>query len=130
MGWEIGFDGNWNRDVGYGVPAICDHPGCNEKIDRGLAFVCGGEPMGGDKGCGLYFCGNHLSSEHQRCERCQLFDKPFEPKPDTDEWVQHKLTDPSWQEWRESQPVDRIKGMHYRLLGVDWASGSDRTVIS
>lgn len=53
MSWAIGYDENWKRDVGYGVPAICDHPGCNEKIDRGLAFVCGGEPMGGEKGCGL-----------------------------------------------------------------------------
>lgn len=23
MGWSIGFDSNWNRDVGYGVPATC-----------------------------------------------------------------------------------------------------------
>jgi hypothetical protein len=52
MGWSIGFDTTWNRDIGYGVPAICDRPGCGEAIDRGLSFVCGGEPYGGEKGCG------------------------------------------------------------------------------
>ena len=44
MGWSIGFDTRWNRDIGYGVPAYCDHPGCNKEIDRGLSHVCGGEP--------------------------------------------------------------------------------------
>ena len=45
MGWSIGFDRRWNRDIGYGVPATCDQPGCGADIDRGLAFVCGGDPM-------------------------------------------------------------------------------------
>jgi hypothetical protein len=55
MSWALGFDGNWNRDIGYGVPSYCDHPKCSAKIDRGLAYVCcGQEPYGGD-GCGLYF---------------------------------------------------------------------------
>ena len=26
MGWSIGFDSKWNRDIGYGVPATCDYP--------------------------------------------------------------------------------------------------------
>ena len=33
------------RDQGYGVPAKCDHPGCDEDIDRGIAFACGDDPM-------------------------------------------------------------------------------------
>lgn len=33
MSWVIGFDSNWNRDIGYGVLAFCDHPGC-KKRDR------------------------------------------------------------------------------------------------
>src|SRR5690606_23075125 len=53
MGWAVGYDSNWNRDIGYGVPTTCDHPGCNEKIDRGLSYVCGDEPYGGEHGCGL-----------------------------------------------------------------------------
>ncbi|HEV7521417.1 MAG TPA: hypothetical protein VGP89_09990, partial [Candidatus Angelobacter sp.] len=60
MGWSLGFDSNWQRDIGYGVPAYCDHPKCNKKIDRGLSYVCGGEPYGGELGCGLYFCSEHL----------------------------------------------------------------------
>ena len=56
MSWSIGFDSNWNRDIGYGVPAYCDNPKCNKEIDRGLSYVCGGEAFGGEKGCGLYFC--------------------------------------------------------------------------
>jgi hypothetical protein len=57
MSWAVGFDSNWKRDIGYGVPATCDRPGCGTGIDRGLAYVCGGQPYGGEEGCGLYFCG-------------------------------------------------------------------------
>ena len=60
MGWEIGYDSAWDRDVGYGVPTECDHPNCNAQIDRGLSYVCGGEPYGGELGCGLFFCEDHL----------------------------------------------------------------------
>jgi len=103
MGWSIGYDSNWKRDIGYGVPAICDHPGCDEEIDRGLAHVCGGEPYGGELGCGLYFCGKHLyvgQGDPQMCERCCDEEPAFEPKPDHPDWIKHKLTDESWQEWR------------------------------
>jgi hypothetical protein len=60
MGWMIGYDDRWGRDIGYGVPAACDHPGCDVEIDRGLGYVCGGEPYGGEMGCGLFFCSEHL----------------------------------------------------------------------
>lgn len=60
MGWSIGYDSKWKRDIGYGVPASCDYPGCDAEIDRGLSYVCGGEPYGGEVGCGLYFCAAHL----------------------------------------------------------------------
>jgi hypothetical protein len=60
MGWAIGYDDNWDRDIGYGVPGECDAPGCHARIDRGLGYVCGGQPYGGEKGCGLFFCGKHL----------------------------------------------------------------------
>lgn len=129
MGWSIGFDPKWNRDIGYGVPAVCDHPGCNKEIDRGLSYVCGQEPYGGDQGCGLYFCSSHLfydspdpewsesppsHAEEEEyyadepegtfvCERCRDESQPFEPKPDVQEWLDHKATDPSWAEWRATQ---------------------------
>lgn len=107
MGWEIGFDSNWNRDIGYGVPAICDHPGCNQEINRGLGYVCGGEPYGGDDGCGLYFCDKHMSFG-QLCDRCYSGSSfgPFDAKPDSLEWVNHKLTHESWEKWREENPAE------------------------
>lgn len=112
MGWSIGYDGNWKRDIGYGVPATCDHPGCNAEIDRGLAYVCGGEPYGGDEGCGLYFCGKHLHYHEgaQKCARCCDNDTPFDAKPDTAEWINHKLTDESWAQWRAEHP-DEVAAM-------------------
>jgi hypothetical protein len=59
MGWSHGRDENrpkGDQEIGYGVEATCDHNGCNVGIDRGLAFVCGGDPYGGDFGCGGFFC--------------------------------------------------------------------------
>lgn len=111
MSWAIGFDSRWQRDVGYGVPVICDHPRCNAEIDRGLSYVCGGGPYGGEKGCGLFFCYEHLSGGWgpgvvQRCSRCRNGHgrTPFTPKPDLHRWIRHKLTDESWQAWRDENP--------------------------
>lgn len=109
MGWSIGHDSRWGRfgrDIGYGVPATCDHPGCGEEIHRGLSYVCGSEPYGGDHGCGLFFCAKHRSFEEreddlpQLCARCAAEEGPFEPTPDVAEWIEHKLTDESWAQWR------------------------------
>lgn len=103
MGWSIGFDSTWNRDIGYGVPATCDHPGCGEQIDRGLSYVCGEEPYGGERGCGLFFCDKHLLwSERlpRLCARCKDRRKPFAATPDVPDWIKWKLTDSSWKEWR------------------------------
>jgi hypothetical protein len=106
MGWELGFDTNWNRDIGYGVPAYCDHPKCNVEIDRGLGHVCGnGELYGGDRGCGLYFCAEH--GGEFLCPRCRDYKPPYKhPKADHPEWIQHKLTDESWAEWRKENPKE------------------------
>lgn len=100
MGWAVGFDPRWQRDIGYGVPAICDFPGCNRDIDRGLSFVCGSEPYGGERGCGLFFCHEHLNGDKDLCARCIAGEPPFPAKPDTLEWMRHKLTDESWHQWR------------------------------
>jgi hypothetical protein len=115
MGWSLGHDSRWGkygRDIGYGVPALCDHPGCDAEIDRGLAYVCGSEPYGGDHGCGLHFCGAHLTHEErgedfpQLCERCATEAPSFEPKPDVAEWINWKLTDDSWAKWRAENPEE------------------------
>lgn len=122
MGWSIGWDSKWQRDIGYGVPAICDLPGCNKEIDRGLACVCGGEPYGGDHGCGLYFCPDHFKyrtprgEDHyvQLCPRCYAYRiVPYPAKPDCAEWIKWKLTDESWKPWRSEykEEVEKMKNI-------------------
>lgn len=129
MGWSIGYDTNWRRDVGYGVPATCDHPGCGAAIDRGLAYVCGGEPYGGDFGCGLFFCEDHRRYYNKRqpgitvsvrlCDRCGKRSKagPFKPTEDVPEWISWKLTDQSWAAWRQDNP-DQVTALAARLVAV------------
>ena len=107
MSWAVGYDTNWKRDIGYGVPAICDHPKCNERIDRGIAYVCGAEPCGGEKGCGLYFCGKHQVGYYQRCKKCATYrGTTYKPKPDLEVWIKHKLLHESWEEWRKENPEE------------------------
>lgn len=112
MGWSIGYDSRWKRDIGYGVPCVCDHPGCGKDIDRGLSYVCGGQPFGGEHGCGLFFC-----SEHKRfagvkrdnallCARCYRGRTPYPATKDTLEWMAWKLADESWEEWRKKNPSE------------------------
>jgi hypothetical protein len=41
MGWgDCGIDSQ-GRPIGYSFEAVCDHPECNEVIDRGLSHACG-----------------------------------------------------------------------------------------
>lgn len=61
MGWANCGTDSKNRPIGYVHEAICDHPGCEERIDRGLAYACGlmhgeDDEMGW---CEDYFCGKH-----------------------------------------------------------------------
>lgn len=95
------------RWAGYGVPGECDMPDCRTEINRGMGYRCESywkieEDEDGDDtesevgGCQLHFCGEHLPhTEHG---------DDITPKPDTEEWVRHMMTDESWQEWRESNP--------------------------
>lgn len=105
MSWAIGYDVNWQRDIGYGVPSRCDHPDCEQIIDRGLGYVCGSDPYGGERGCGLFFCGNHLLASCI-CQRCKRSKVPFDPKPDLRAWMLHKLFDESWKRWRGENPTE------------------------
>lgn len=108
MSWAIGFDTHWNRDIGYGVPAYCDAPGCQEEIHRGLAFVCGSEPYGGEHGCGLFFCAKHLfmGTHASVCKRCFTYRAPYKRiKPDHPDWTHFKMTDDSWAKWRAEQGI-------------------------
>lgn len=123
MSWSIGYDSNWKRDIGYAVPSICDHPGCNEVIDRGLGCVCGAESYGGDRGCGLFFCeSHHKSAGIQLCDRCEPSapsrrKKPYCAKPDLPMWTYFKMIAPSWEKWREDNGFtpEKLKKEGYDL---------------
>lgn len=121
MGWAVGEDTRFGmeRDIGYGVPAICDHPGCGKPIDRGLGYVCGDDVYGGEDGCGLFFCGEHLAMQLKEdclgtededwtkfiCERCRNDEPHFDLTPDTHEWIMHKAIHSSWKTWRKENPA-------------------------
>lgn len=106
--WAIGYDERWNRDIGFDVTATCDHPDCQKAINRGVEHVCGSEPYGGDSGCGLYFCADHLETKTldadegpiSVCAQCASGKEPFEPTPDSKEWVEYKQTSHYWAGWR------------------------------
>lgn len=107
MYWAIGYDENWNRDIGFSVPGVCDHPNCKKSINRGVEHVCGGEPYGGEAGCGLYFCSDHLQMKNLEseeavpvCAQCSSQKAPFEPTPDAQEWTHYKQTSHYWAGWR------------------------------
>lgn len=116
MGWSIGYDDNWQRDIGYGVPAYCDEPGCGAEIDRGLSYVCcSEEPYGGDNGCGLYFCGKHQKTKYPLDVDGEEDDSEdpicghgdgYVATADHPDWISHKLTDESWAEWRAENPTE------------------------
>lgn len=118
MGWSVGYDPSWHRDIGYGVPGECDQPNCHTEIDRGLAHVCGDDVYGGEDGCGLFFCSGHLTYNQngkQVCERCENgpAEKPFDPTPDVPMWNKWKLNHESWAEWRKENPqeVERLRSL-------------------
>lgn len=81
MGWAF-YEDYKGRPIGYGVEAVCDEPGCDTKINRGLSYCCGDMPGGGELGCGEYFCSKHLKYYPQLCSRCW---NEWEPEPDEPE---------------------------------------------
>ena len=104
MGYGVYWENAHQRFAGYGVPCLCEHPGCSKEINRGLGCLCGDAPGGGETGCGLYFCGEHLYAAPQQCERCYQKRKPFAAKPDTKEWTRHMMRDKTWKQWRDENP--------------------------
>lgn len=124
MGWSIGYDNNWKRYIGYGVPAFCDFPTCKKTIDRGLSYVCGGEPYGGERGCGLFFCSKHSTYHTYRdgetyrvCKRCDKGRTAYkEISPEHPQWIEHVLEDKSWKEWREENK-EKVAEFRKELYG-------------
>ena len=63
MGWSYcGRNSITGDEMGYSVHSTCACVDCEEEIDHGLSYVCGGMHEGGEYGCGRYFCSGHLSS--------------------------------------------------------------------
>jgi hypothetical protein len=77
MGWgDCGVDSK-GRPIGYAFEAVCDHPGCNELIDRGLSYACGDMHGEDIASCDGYFCSKHRAhfvevggQELAICEGC------------------------------------------------------------
>lgn len=106
MSWAVGYDESWKRDIGYGVPAFCDYPGCEKEINRGLGYVCcGDEPYGGEHGCGRFFCADHecakWNGDDRVCGHAGIEDHISDDHPD---WINYKLTDITWKAWRDLNP--------------------------
>jgi hypothetical protein len=59
MGWAFCGTDDSGREIGYGVVATCDSPGCEAVIDRGLGYVCGPMHLSSEWGCAKYFCEKH-----------------------------------------------------------------------
>ncbi len=63
MGWGNCGEDSKGRPIGYMHEATCDHEGCDEKIDRGLSYACGGRHGDcGGQACDKYFCTKHMKS--------------------------------------------------------------------
>jgi hypothetical protein len=125
MSWAVGFDPDRNRFIGYGVPAYCDHPGCNVTIDRGISHTCGDYPGGGEHGCGLHFCGEHLHRYPQVCSACANEQKAFPPSQEHPTWSHHLLTDETWADWR-AENAETVRQLFDLLLQQATINGAGR----
>ncbi len=98
MGYGVYWtNGRWQ---GYGIPAYCDYPGCKEEIDRGMGYAHDKEEMPSS-----VFC----CKKHQE-EKLNSFEVEEKEHP---EWLNHILTDESWEKWRNEAPemIEKYKKM-------------------
>lgn len=129
-------DSGVKRWAGYGVPALCDYPGCSESINRGLGSRCdswhewkylrdGVEveyteywddevEIVHSEGCNMFFCAEH--SDHPEHDKANSV-----PKADSDEWLSFMFTDESWSRWREEYPSElgKLKAAHERFVASE-----------
>ncbi|MEQ4575202.1 MAG: hypothetical protein ABN502_09720 [Gammaproteobacteria bacterium] len=80
----------WKRWRGHGVPAFCDHVGCDAKITaawptQGVAHECR---------CDKFYCAAHRYDVPRHTH-----DAP--PSREHPAWAEHVLTHESWRQWRE-----------------------------
>jgi hypothetical protein len=50
MGWSIGYDNKWERDIGYGVPESAIIQGATKKSTEGLRLFVVESPTEGIRG--------------------------------------------------------------------------------
>lgn len=91
MGWGYCGEDSQGRSIGYSIPATCDHPDCNNKIDRGLAYACGGMHGESEHTCEKYFCPEHLFSADidgvyvSVCAACLYLYNVSSPEPEEED---------------------------------------------
>lgn len=119
MGYAVYWEHDNQRWAGYGVPAECDYPQCTTEIDRGFAYKCEAHIVWDNAdepielpGCELFFCRTH--------QDVRFHEEVKNPKPESETWERHMLTDESWGLWREDNP-DKVKEMEER-----WTNPSSR----
>lgn len=119
MGWSHCGTDSEGREIGYGIEAMCDEPGCDAEIDRGLAYACGGM-HGSPPGCEGYFCPEHLvlGVDAYLCERCKEKEMAEPLTSDELERIREQVT-ASLQ--RRAPAFARRIAPVYRLLGWVWA---------
>lgn len=96
MGWGNCGEDSKGRAIGYCHDAICDQPGCAEKIHRGLSYACGGMHGENEGDCEGYFCAKHLHGVEDPDKRLH--------SPQLCETCKH-----SWNEYLVEDLLDRIK---------------------
>lgn len=148
MGYSVYFSAKNNRWQGYGVPAYCDHPNCQNVIDRGVGYICCDNPNH-TASCGGFFCELHRyqlvyedqlhemseeeinrlgidSREEQATEGDGIIcctHAPIETK-EHHEWLNHVLTDESWAEWRKEEP--EVVREYKEMLDAQMGRGSKK----
>jgi len=78
MGWSDCGTDSQGRPIGYSHEGTCGHPGCEEKIERSLSYVCGDMHGEDEISCERYFCDGHKRNWAQRgkddtvsvCDEC------------------------------------------------------------
>lgn len=104
MGWgNCGLDSK-GRPIGYVFAAICDHPGCTAKIDRGLSYVCGQMHGEDEYSCEKYFCPQHKTKYVEMCDK--------DTTTVCDECAKTLLENEDWYE-DEEEGVIKEKGPDY-----------------
>lgn len=108
------------KPCGYSVLDVCNFETCQEEIDRGLAYACGGYPGESEHYCDGYFCPKHLflgidPEIKQLCPNCL---KEWEERED--EMKRQAKRSQVSIDIEETQKVKIEFNPHYLYIGVWW----------